>query len=86
MPSPDEMTCRDLVETVTEYLEGTLPAADRVRFDAHLAECPPCREYLAQMRHTVAALGRLPRDTISQDAKRGLLDAFRNWKKRPPAG
>ena len=86
MPSPDEMTCRDLVETVTEYLEGTLPAADRVYFDAHLAECPPCQEYLTQMRHTVAALGRLPDEAISQDAKRILLDAFRDWKKRPPAG
>ncbi|HET7266241.1 MAG TPA: zf-HC2 domain-containing protein [bacterium] len=84
MPSPDEMTCRDLVETVTEYLEGTLGAADRARFEAHVAECPPCRDYLEQMRDTVSALGRLPRESISEDAKRGLLDAFRNWKRRLP--
>ena len=85
MPPSNDMTCRDLVELVTEYLERTLPAADRVRFEEHLATCPPCEEYLRQMRQTIQAMGRLPRDTISEDAKRGLLEIFRNWKKAPPA-
>lgn len=84
MPSSDEMTCRELVEVVTEYLETALSAADRRRFEQHLAECPPCRAYLDQMRRTIAALGRLPRESISDDARRGLLDAFRSWKRRPP--
>jgi anti-sigma factor RsiW len=85
MPPSDEMTCRDLVELVTEYVEGTMPPADRVRFDEHLAMCPPCEAYLKQMRQTIQAMGRLPRETISEDAKRGLLEIFRNWKKEPRA-
>lgn len=85
MPASDEMSCRDLVELVTDYLEKTLPAADRVRFEEHLAMCPPCQTYLEQMRQTIRAVGRLPRESISDDAKRGLLEIFRDWKKEPPA-
>jgi anti-sigma factor RsiW len=82
MPAPDEMSCRDLVELVTEYLEGTLPAADRGRFEEHLGMCPPCQTYLDQMRQTLRAVGRLPRDAVSDDAKDAFLHVFRDWKKR----
>lgn len=85
MPSSNDMSCRDLVELVTEYLERTLPAPDRARFEEHLATCPPCEAYLEQMRQTIHAVGRLPREAISEDAMRGLLNVFRNWKKEPPA-
>jgi len=84
MAASNEMSCQELVELVTGYLEAALPEADRRRFEEHLAECPPCRAYLGQMRQTIGALGRLPRESISDDAKRGLLDVFRDWKKRPP--
>ena len=84
LPS-SEMTCRDVVELVTDYLENALSAADRVRFEEHLGECPPCKMYLEQMQHTVAALGKLPGDAVPDRVKRGLLEAFRDWKKRPPA-
>ena len=56
---PLEMTCQELVELVTEYLEGALPASDRRRFDEHLAECPHCVAYLDQMRITIRLVGRL---------------------------
>jgi anti-sigma factor RsiW len=55
------MTCQELVELVTEYLEGTLPGPDRQRFEEHLAECPHCVAYLEQMRITIGLVGRLPR-------------------------
>lgn len=84
MPASNEMTCRELVELVTDYLEATMPGADRHRFEEHLGQCPPCRAYLDQMRQTITALGKLPRESISDDAKRGLLDVFRDWKKRSP--
>ena len=84
MPPSSEMTCRDVVELVTDYLENALPAADRARFEEHLDECPPCKMYMEQMRHTIAALGKLPRDAVPDRIKRGLLDVFRDWKKRPP--
>jgi anti-sigma factor RsiW len=81
MPPSDEMSCRDLVEFVTEYLEGTLPAEERRRFEEHLGLCPPCRTYLEQMRHTLRAVGSLPRESISEEARRTLLRLFRDWKK-----
>jgi anti-sigma factor RsiW len=84
MAASNEMSCQELVELVTDYLEAALPAEERGRFEEHLAQCPPCRAYLVQMRQTIGALGRLPRESISDDAKRGLLDVFRDWKKRPP--
>jgi anti-sigma factor RsiW len=77
----DEMSCRELVEVVTDYLEGRLPEADRVRLQAHLAECPYCEEYIAQMRETVEALGELPpAESLDPRTERELLEAFRGWR------
>jgi anti-sigma factor RsiW len=75
-----EMRCNELVEVITEYLEGTLPAEDRARFDRHLAKCDGCRAYLDQMRETIRALGHLPPESLSPEAERALLDAFRGWR------
>jgi len=74
------MTCRELVELVTDYLENGLAEADRRRFDEHLHECPDCREYVEQMRQTVGALGRLSEDSLSPRARDALLDAFQEWR------
>jgi anti-sigma factor RsiW len=81
MPDADEMTCRELVEVITEYLEGTLPANDRRRLEEHLEECPGCVSYLDQMRATIATLGRLPEESISPETRVELLEAFRGWRK-----
>ena len=75
-----QMICKELVEVITEYLEGTMPAEDRARFERHLAECDGCHAYLDQMRETIAALGSLPPESISPEMERGLLDAFRDWR------
>jgi predicted anti-sigma-YlaC factor YlaD len=77
----DEMTCKELVELVTEYLEGTLSTLDSTRFEEHLAECPGCRTYLQQMRQTIRVLGRLPEEALSADSREELLRAFRTWKR-----
>jgi anti-sigma factor RsiW len=74
------MACNQLVDLVTAYLEGTLPGTERMRFDAHLAECPFCTEYVAQMRATVARLGVLDEGALSPDMRAGLLAAFRDWR------
>ena len=50
--TPEEMSCRELVDLITDYLEGTMAEADRARFEAHLGECDYCVNYLAQMRDT----------------------------------
>lgn len=85
MPRSDALSCNEIVELVTEYLEGTLSANDRARFEEHLQSCEPCRIYLEQMRQTIRALGRLPAESISEHAKQVLLQAFRNWKKNRQA-
>ena len=73
------MTCRQLVELVSDYLEGRLAPPDRARFEGHLAECGDCREYVEQVRETVSALGRLPEDSLSAGARDELLRAFADW-------
>ena len=75
----NEMACKEVVEAITAYLDGTLPAADRRRFDTHLANCPYCTEYLEQMRKTIARLGTLDETTLSTAAREQLLAAFRDW-------
>ena len=77
-----EMPCRELVELVTDYLEDRLSPVDRARFEAHLAECEACRTYLEQFRQTIRALGRLPEESLSREARNALLDAFRGWSHR----
>jgi anti-sigma factor RsiW len=76
----EQLSCQELVELVTDYLEGALPAGERARFEEHLAPCDGCTNYVEQMRRTVAALGRLPPESISREAEQALLAAFRGWK------
>ena len=75
-----ELTCKELVELVTDYLDGKLSAEDERRFAEHLALCDGCKAYLQQMRVTIATLGKLTEERISPEAKERLLHAFRNWK------
>ena len=75
--SMDELTCKQVVELVTAYLDGSLSVEDRRRFDEHLAGCPYCTIYLEQMRQTISALGHLPEATISADVLSELQKAFR---------
>jgi predicted anti-sigma-YlaC factor YlaD len=69
--------CADVVELVTDYLEGCLDAATTEWVTAHLALCQGCETYLDQMRSTIALLGHVPVETLSEDAKTNLLAAFR---------
>ena len=75
------MTCKELVDLITEYLDGALSAPDRLRFEEHIDRCPPCRIYLEQIRQTVRAVGRLSQESIPPHAQDQLLKAFRRWKK-----
>jgi anti-sigma factor RsiW len=76
-----ELTCQELVEVVTDYLEDRMPAAERSRFDEHLAVCDGCQVHLAQLRATAAAAGRLSEEQVSPQAREVLLEAFRGWKR-----
>ena len=74
------MPCREFVECITGYLEGTLAAEDRRRFDEHLQVCPHCTAYLDQMRTVLRLTGRLTEDQIPEPARQDLLRVFREWK------
>jgi len=80
MTTSIDLSCQELVELVTEYLEGTLSAQERTRFEDHLAICAGCRNYLDQMRRTIQMVGALTEEVIPDDAKERLLRAFRGWK------
>jgi predicted anti-sigma-YlaC factor YlaD len=79
--SGDELSCQELVELVTDYLEDTLSPVDRARFEAHLGGCEACSIYLDQMRTTIRVAGSLSDDAIPRAARGGLLQAFRDWKR-----
>ena len=81
MSTPLELSCKALVELVTDYFEGRLPQAERTRFETHLCWCPPCKAYLAQMRETMRLAGRLSDASLPEGAKEELLGVFRRWKR-----
>jgi anti-sigma factor RsiW len=81
--SPEMLSCREVVELVTAYLEGALSEAEEVRFEEHLAMCDGCATYLDQMRTTIALAGRLDPEAVDLEACDRLMHAFRGWKAGP---
>ena len=81
-----DLSCRELVELVTDYLEARLPEDDRARFEIHLGYCDGCRQYLRQMRQVLSTAGRLHEEKVQPEAVDTLLQAFRAWKKGPGSG
>lgn len=79
MEQSDDLTCAELVELVTDYLENALPLHERRRFEEHLVDCPGCSIYLEQMQITIAVGGRLREEALDPRAKDVLLAAFRDW-------
>ena len=78
---PPGMDCNELVELVTDYLEGELPPSDMERFEAHLEECEACATYIEQIRQSVAVVGTLREETLPQGAANALLAEFRDWQR-----
>lgn len=78
------MKCREMVELMTDYLEGALSAGDRARFEEHITGCDGCRSYLEQMRTTMRLLGRVPDEPIPEHLQEELMRAFRAWKATSP--
>jgi anti-sigma factor RsiW len=74
------LVCRDAVALITDYLDGALAARDRDRLEAHLAACPHCSEYLAQLRITMDALGRVEPDDLPEETVDQLVDLYRQWR------
>jgi anti-sigma factor RsiW len=75
-----ELTCAEVVEVITDYVERRMPPHDSERFEEHLALCDGCSAYLEQMRLTIATTGRLRVEDIPTALEERLLAAFRAWK------
>jgi len=75
-----DLACRQVVELVTDYLEGKLSRSDRQRFQDHLLGCPHCTEYLAQMRETISLTGRLGTADLSPQMQDELVEVYRQWR------
>lgn len=76
-----ELSCQELIELLTDYLEGALTERRRRAVAAHLDHCGNCHAYLEQMRTTIALTGRLREDDVEPAAMDELLDLFRNWER-----
>lgn len=84
MSAERTITCRELTEVVTDYLEGVMPPEDRARFDAHLELCEGCVNYVSQMRQTVRAVGELDPAEVEATVPDDVLAAFRAWRAGDP--
>ena len=86
-----DLVCQQAVELVTDYLEGALSRSGRHRYEAHLAGCPHCTEYLAQMRTTIELTGTLTPDDLTPQMQDDFIALYRQWRagdpgERPPEG
>jgi anti-sigma factor RsiW len=75
-----DIVCQQAVELITDYLEGGLSRADHRRFEAHLAACPHCTEYLAQMRATITLTGGLTADDLTPQMQDEFVTLYRRWR------
>jgi len=83
---PGGLSCRELVELVTDYLEDALSPEDRRRFEQHVGMCEDCTVYVEQMRMTLELTGAIAPESISPQAEADLRAAFRDWHARSGGG
>jgi len=78
---PEDVTCREIVELVTDYVEGALGQDEREAVEMHLNLCDGCTDYLAQLRLSIALTGDVPTDPLSAELEEELCLAFRSFKR-----
>jgi len=76
---PRELACQEVVELISDYLEDALSTRDRRRLEHHLAGCPHCSAYLAQMRETLRLAGRLKPEDLTPEMTEEFSEIFRRW-------
>jgi anti-sigma factor RsiW len=81
MEDSGELTCQELVELVTDYLEGTLEPSERRRFEDHIFNCEGCAAYLDQMRRTIRVAGEITEESMPRPVRDKLLAIFRDWNR-----
>lgn len=85
-PMPHELVCREVVELVSDYLEGAMSELDRALFEEHLAMCDGCSAYLEQMRATLRVAGSLRPEAVDPAVCGHLVEAFRGWRRARDGG
>ncbi len=75
-----ELTCVEVVELITSYLERRLTPLDAERFEEHLAFCDGCSTYLDQMRATISATGKVRGKDVPDEFRDRLLATFRELR------
>ncbi|HEY5904753.1 MAG TPA: zf-HC2 domain-containing protein [Actinomycetota bacterium] len=83
--SDDDLTCRELVEVITDFVEGAMSDADRARFERHLGECAGCTAVMSQFRTTIEVTGRLTEGQVSEAQRDAMREVFRRWRDDTPA-
>jgi hypothetical protein len=81
MAEHEHISCQEVVELVTDYLEQALPADEAALFEQHVNFCDGCEWYLDEMRSTISAVGRITEEEVPADTRDKLLTAFREWKR-----
>ena len=75
-----KLSCQEVVELVTDYLEQALLPETQSQFEEHIAKCPGCDNFLEQVQQTISMLRKLSEQQTFPDTKKDLLEIFRNWK------
>lgn len=78
------LSCREVVDLVTDYLEGGLAPGQRLAFERHVAICPPCRGHFAQLRKISRTAGGLREEQLPPTVRTSLIEAFRGWQRNNP--
>jgi predicted anti-sigma-YlaC factor YlaD len=81
MITSDKLTCREVVELVTDYLEASLLLEKQAQFEEHIADCPGCTAYIAQVQQTIGMLHKLSDEPLFPETKEELLRVFQEWKR-----
>jgi predicted anti-sigma-YlaC factor YlaD len=81
MTTTQGLVCKEVVELITDYLEGALLPEKRAQLEEHVAGCPGCRNYIEQVRLTIVMLHNLAQEPVFPETKEDLLEVFRRWKK-----
>jgi anti-sigma factor RsiW len=80
MTTEADVTCREVVELLSDYLDDAIPAPDRARLDAHLAGCVGCSAALEQLRETIRVTGTLTEEQVGQEQLEPVRSVFRAWR------
>ncbi len=80
----DELVCQQMVELITDYLEGALSRSQRRRFERHLAACEHCSEYLEQMRATIRLAGALRTEDFTPEMQAEFTTLYQRWRSEEP--